>query len=863
MNNYVSLHNHTTFSLLDGLYWPRKYVERAKELGMTSYAITDHGTMSGVFDFYDSCEELNIKPILGVEAYFTDNKSIKNEKSKYYHIILLAKNYEGYKSLLKAQYKASSEGFYYKPRIDWEDLKEMIGNVIVCSACSSGIIASHIINKDINKAEQYALKLKDMFKDDFYFEYIALERIDYYGPIWVAMRDLAKKLKIKSIISIDTHYLSKEDNELQDIMHNVSNKITIEDIKKGKGWVFKDRDLYLKSYDEVKTIISRIFETKIVEKYLDNTIEIDQKIEKYKIYPDKYVFPKIEFNEEKFKDELKKALYEKCPADQIDKYKERLNYEYKIVKKFGFLEYFWIVKDIVNWAKSVGIEVGCGRGSAGASLIVYLLGITTIDPLKFDLMFDRFVNPSRAKCPDIDVDFQQARRGEVLEYIKKYGVENISHIGNYVKLSDKFALKDVMRVYNISFKEANEATKLFDMQKENELEIKYGKYLKISKRLVGNIRQFSKHAAGIVITDKPLYNYIPVNRLYNEIISGIDGSTLSKKKFLKIDILGLDSLDIIQATLNYIRKYENKIIDINKLDLKDKNVYKLFQEADTDNIFQFKTYSFKELCKESMPSTFKNLIELNALNRPVSKSMNYHIKYIERKFGNEYYIPKLLKPHLEETYGLLLYQEQTIKILSDLIGLNYGEAENLRREIEANGFSNIIAKYYDKCYARNNKEDVDEALKELESMIGYTFNKTHATAYAMISYQMAYLKTYYRKYFNMAVLNVEQDEDILQKTIDDCYKHNIPIKDYNINEISYDFVLDENKNIIPGCKILKGIGDKSINEIIKNKPFKNVDDFLKRCKVRKNILEILYNYDFFKNAFGNIENKKIYNFLNK
>jgi DNA polymerase-3 subunit alpha len=860
--NYVPLHNHSTFSFLDGLFWPKQYIEKAKELGMKAYALTDHGTMSGIFEFYDACKEFKIKPIIGVEAYFTEDKLVKDKNIKYSHIILLAKNKKGYEILLESQYDALKNGFYYKPRIDWSNLEKMIGNVIVMTACSGGIIARYIKEDNMEKAEETIKRLKEMFGDDFYVEYIALQRINNYGPLWVKLRDLAKKYRVKSVITTDTHYLSKTDASLQDIIHNVGTKITMKDIKEGKGWIFEDRDLYLKSYNEVKEIMSNIFNEEIVKKFLNNTIEVADKIEEFDIYPEKHVFPKVDFNEDNFKKILKESLEKKCPKEKMQEYKDRLSFEYKIVKKMGFLEYFWIVADIVNWAKNNDIEVGFGRGSAGGSLIVYLLGITECDPIKFNLPFFRFINPTRNKMPDIDIDFQQAKRQEVLKYIKKYGEDNVFSIANYVKYSLKSATKDVMRIYGVPFQEANNVNKIYDKFGFDKIPDQYKEYYQIAAKLVGNIRNLGKHAAGVVITDKPLYKYMPTSKLHNDIITGIDGKTLQKKKFLKIDILGLDALDTIHLALKYIKKYEGVCIDLLKIDIEDQKVFELFQQADTDNIFQFATPSFKELIREAQPNQFKNLIELNALNRPISKSLNYHIEYVKRRFGDTYYVPKILEKHLKDTYGLLLYQEQVIEILSDLCGVDFGEGENLRREVEVIGLKPVLDRYEKYMKEKYNEKDLNEAIKELEGVAGYAFNKIHSTQYAMISYQMAYLKVYYRKYFNMAVLNVEKDEEKLQRTINDCYKHNIQLQDYNVNEISYDFIIKDNKDvIIPGCKILKGIGSKTINKIIENKPFKDFNDFLKRTKARINVIEILFKYDFFKNAFGEVENNNVKTFL--
>jgi len=881
--NYTSLHNHDTFSVLDGMYRPDVYIKKAKEMGMTAYAQTNHGSMSGFFEFYDACKEHEVKPIFGVEAYFVDDKTIKDkEHRKSKHIILLAKNKKGYLALLKLQFYAVKDGFYYRPRIDWKDLELLQGDVIVSSACINGMIAHYVSaalqaekredkHTHMQEATKVAKKLKKMFKDDFYFEYNALKRTKVYGPVWSKMHDLAKDLKIKSIITLDTHYLEDGDAELQDIIHLVRDKLTMKDKEAGKGWTYDDRDLYLKSYDEVMEIMHEIFSKKIVEECLENTNDIANKVEEYEIYPKGYVFPKTEFDESKLKELIKKGLDEKISFKKRGKYLKRLNYEYKIIREMGFLEYFWIVQDIVNWAKHNEIEVGVARGSAAGCLISYLLNITELDPIRFSLSFERFLNPTRKKMPDIDIDFQKARRPEVLVYAKKYGENNVSQIPNYVSLTVKSAMKDVMKVYGVSFQESNEFTSNWDgitpVPKE------YQEYYKKAKKLERNIRNYSKHAAGIIITDKPIYKYLPTISLAKNINVGIDGKTLVSKGFLKIDILGIKALDIIHDAIKYIKKYEDKDVDILNIDIHDENVLDVFKNGDTTNIFQFETWNFKQLLQELQPTHFRHLIEANALNRPTPLSLGYHEEYIKRKMGETYSTPKLLKPHLKTTFGLLIYQEQTNSILADWLDLSDGEADALRRDIEKIGFEEVMEEHIPKLYKKYDKEDVEDAVNEIKKVVGYAFNKSHSTSYAYIAFQMGHLKYYYRKYFNLACLNAESKAERLQKIIDDCFSHGIDIKTFNLNEITLNFDIDKDGLMIPGAKILDGLGEKSLEALVKNKPYKDFDDFMNRAKtttpkgnerrVSIRILKVLYEEGFFENAFGNTENDKVKLLLDK
>lgn len=866
MEKYVSLHTHDTFSLKDGMYKPIKYAEKVKEMGGLTYAQTNHGSLAGVFDYYDACKRFELKPIIGVEGYFVNDKTTKDKPC---HIVLLAKNLEGYKSLLKAQYDANKNGFYRRPRIDWKNLEDMAGNVIVSTACSSGIIAKPLLAGDNDTVEKNIKRLKDIFGEDFYFEYVALSRTSHYKDLWKLMYELAQKNNIKSIITTDTHYLNKTDYKTQQVLHNINNKITMEDIKNGKGWIMDDKDLYLKTYDEVMEIMTQIFDKPVVEECLANTIEIYNKVEEYDIYSDRYVFPKINFNEEEMKNVIKENLQKKLKSKPIEEYKKRLNYEYKVIKKLGFLEYFWIVRDIVCWSKNNNIFVGGGRGSAAGCLVAYLLDITEVDPLKFNLSFERFLNPTRSKLPDIDIDFQKTQRQKVLSYMKKYGEENVVQIGSYIEFSLKSALKDVMRIYNVPFKEAMFVSENIERK---DIKEKYKKYFEIASKLEDNIRQFGTHAAGVVITDNPVYDYMPTvyNTSAKDVVSAVDGDTLTNKKFLKVDILGIKGLDIISDTLSLIREKENKDIDINNLELNDQNILQMFRDLDVNNIFQFDTASMKGYKRKEgyrvvnvpgmltrmKPDKFKHLVEINAINRPGALSINTDDKYEHRRFGGEYKSPRLLEKHLNKTYGLLIYQEQIISILSDWFDISVGEADIYRKQLEKCSIKDLLNEhnYYHYLYEKYSKEDVEEAVAFLEQSAGYTFNKSHSVSYTLLAYQMAYLKCYYRKYFVIATLNnydlsQKKDQIKFETTINECLNQGFVIKPYNLNEITYQFELSDDGNILPGAKALKGIGEKSIIELITNKPYKDMEDFLRRCKVNKTVIDVLNNNGVFENSF--------------
>jgi DNA polymerase III alpha subunit len=1015
--------------VLDGIEYPEKYIKMVKERGGECVGISDHGTMSGTFDFYTQAVKQGVKPLLGAEFYFVDDINIKSKETENRsHILLIAKNMEGYRALLKSVYRSNTEGFYSKPRIDWTDLQNFSGNVICSTACSGGIVAKNLENNPDGIIE----RLKDIFHDDLFMEYVALERIEYYKPIWQRLNELAEKHNIKSVITCDVHYPHRNDWKLQQILHNINNNVTIEEMKSnaGKGWQMSDKDLYLKSYDEIVNIMKNVFPVNKVEEYLANTLEVAHKVHKYSILPEHYVFPKVDFNVNEMKDKIRDNLKKKCPQDKIKIYQERVKYEWDVIEKMGFVPYFYIVADMIGWAKENGIRVGSARGSCSGSVITYLLDITEIDPIRFNLSFERFINPTRclppnmkaitpygfksirdinigdkvrslsgkynlvvakeinhinksimeieydggkiqctkehkweinrngkaikvsaeeltvtdkllgendnlvdivtiseikyegdvidievqhehnffvvekeenipvctqnSKMPDIDTDFQASKRQQVLSYLKKYGEENVAQIGSYGTYKEKNTFKDIARIYGMSAEDANYVTKAMQLDDKGKVKMptvgeavnaivrgrmavgvevndkekeKLNEVCKntinYSAQIVGNIKNYSQHAAGVVITDKPIYDYVPTIRLSSGLIAtGIDGDTLTKHKFVKMDILGLLAMDIIDDCINMVKECDHKNVDINNIELNDDNMLEMFRNRDVESIFQFDTWAMKNeggfnnpsggLLKRVQPDKFKHLVELNAINRPGPLSAGMDKLYEQRRFGTKYITPKLIDKHLKETYGLLIYQEQVMSIMSEWLGVTMGEADNIRREMEGKSLRDILNERngYHLLYSKYDKKDVEEAVEFVQGAAGYLFCQGHSLSYSYLAMQMMYFKCYYRKYFNVAVLNNEKDEDKLNAIKNDC-KCRGWLKEYNLNELSYKFDIDsKNGKIIPGLKVLKGLGEKSVVEIIKHKPYTSIDDFFVRAKPSKKVLEILQNNGAFKNTFG-------------
>jgi DNA polymerase-3 subunit alpha len=599
------------------------------------------------------------------------------------------------------------------------------------------------------------------------------------------------------------------------------------------------------------------------------------------------------------KNKIKENLYKKCDIndDNIKIYQDRIKEEWSVIKSTGFVEYFFIVADIIDWCKKNNITTGTSRGSVGGSLIAYLLDIIELDAVKNNLSFSRFMSSERIKQPDIDNDIQKSKRQQVLAYIQKYGEENVSQIGAYSTYTQKNAFADVARVFGIEAKEVFSITKIMEDDKpitidqiisvvcvgingnatEDEkkyketVKEKYTKILDISKHMKGLIRHFSRHAAGVIILDKPIYEYLPTVRANEDIISAIDGDTLTAKGFLKIDLLGLDALDIISDVLNYIKRFENKNINLNKIDIEDNNVLKLFRDKDTDNIFQFDTRAMqggayvtksgykgfdKGLLGRIEPTTFEHLVHLNAINRPGPLSIKMDVEYENRKKGADYKVPKLLEKHLKETYGLLLFQEQIINVLADWLDINLGKADIMRKQMEKSTIKDMFneGNYYHHLFEKYDKKEIEEALNMLQESGGYVFNKSHSAGYSLLGYQMMFLKCYYRKYFNVAILNTEGTDEKkgmpkIRKTLQDCMK-NKWLKPYHLNEISYYFTFDKDGMIIPGVRILNGVGEKTIESVIANKPYRDLADFLTRANCNKTVLEALNENGFFTNTFG-------------
>src|SRR6056297_92925 len=745
--SFVQLHNHTHYSLLDGLTKIDELVEAVKKEGSPAVAITDHGVMYGVIEFYQKCLKEGIKPIIGMEGYLAPNsrfdKSSKEDKSNY-HLLLLAKNNQGYKNLIKLTTLAHLEGFYYKPRMDWEILEKYKEGLIACSACLGGEIPQLIIAGKKEKAKKRIKEYNNLFgQDNFYLEIQPHPNLEHQEEVNTKLIEYSRELGVPLVATTDSHYINKEDAEVQDILLCLQNKKKIED--KDRMSMMED-DFSLKSNREIKEHFKEVPEA------LENTLKIAEKCN-VEIELGKTQLPYFEvpdnFNEDSYLRKLcqdgLKERYGLSYEDIDQERQERLDFELSVIEKMGWPSYFLIVADFVTWAKKQGIVVGPGRGSAAGSFVSYLLGITNLDPLKYDLLFERFLNPERVSMPDIDLDFADTRRDEVIRYVEeKYGKENVAQIITFGTMAARAALRDVGRVLGYSYDYCDRIAKLIPMfskveealEKVEELKEIYQKdeearkALDYSRKIEGVARHASTHACGVLITKDPLINYTPLQYASSSdrsIVSQYSLHPVEDLGLLKMDFLGLKNLTIIELAINIIKNTQGKEIIINDIPLEDEETYKLFQEGETTGVFQFESSGIKRYLRELKPSQFEDVIAMVALYRP--GPMEWIPDYIKGKYGQKeisYLHPKL-KPILDKTYGVAIYQEQVMQIARTLAGFSMGEADILRKAM-GKKIPELLAKQKENfitgCVKNGiNKELAEKIFSFIEPFAGYGFNR--------------------------------------------------------------------------------------------------------------------------------------------
>jgi len=858
MVKFTHLHVHSHYSLLDGLPKIDELLDYTKELGMDSVAITDHGVMYGAVEFYKKAKAKGIKPIIGCEVYtafekLTDKRP--NVDSKRNHLILLAKNEQGYKNLVKLVTIAQLDGFYYKPRIDEEVLEKYAEGLIGCSACIQGKIPRLLLSNKLEEAEETAKKYEKFFgKGNFYLEIQHHANIPEQASANKKLIELSKKTGIPLVATNDIHYLGKEDSEAQDVLMLIN---TGADANDPERLSMTQDNFSMYSPDEMAEFF------KDTPEAIENTQKIadacDLKIELGKTKLPVFPLPEGK-TAEQYLEELSWTGIEKRYGKNPDqKVTDRLKYELSVVAKTGFAGYFLIVQDFVNWAKTNRIVVGPGRGSAGGSIIAYLTNITNVDPLKHNLLFERFLNPERISMPDIDMDFADRRRDEVIKYVaEKYGKDHVAQIITFGTMAARAVVRDVGRALQYTYSYCDQLAKMIPMgmdlaetlEKVDEFKEKYEtdemakRLIDLGKKLEGVARHASTHACGVVISEKPLTESVPLQRPRDSetgVITQYEGHSVEDLGLLKMDFLGLKNLTIIEDTLARIYVLHNNLkIDLDKIPDNDEKTFELLQQALTTSVFQLESDGMKRYLKELRPSKFDDITAMVALYRP--GPMQFIPDYIERKQGNqtiEYLHPKL-EPILKDTYGICIYQEQLMKIAQEVCGFTLGEADVLRKAVGKKIKDLLDAqetKFINGAIENGASKKVAEELWQwILPFASYGFNKSHSAAYATIAYQTAYLKAHYPVEFMAAVLTSEKaDVERISFLIDECKKINVEVLAPNVNESLKNFTVVEGKNQIRfGLLAIKNVGKNIVDAIVEerktNGPFESIGDFIYRVK---------------------------------
>ena len=883
MSKFVHLHIHSEYSLLDGANRIKDLPVRAKELGMDSIAITDHGVMFGVIDFYKACKNEGIKPIIGCEVYVAPRSRFDKEAgidNHYYHLILLAKNNQGYKNLSKLVSLGYVDGYYYKPRIDKEILEKYHEGLICLSACLAGEVNQALLNGQNEKAEQAALWHKKVFGEDYYIE-IQNNGIQEQVLANQKLVQLARKLDIPLVATNDAHYLKKEDAYNHEVLLCIQTGKRMSDEDRMR---FDTEELYVKSPEEM------IEYFKAFPDAIENTVKIAEECNVefefgHTILPNYDVPPEYKTHYDYLKklcDDGLKQRYGENPSEEILK---RAKYEIGIIKEMGYVDYYLIVWDFIHYAKTHGIPVGPGRGSGAGSILAYAIGITDIDPIKYGLLFERFLNPERISMPDFDVDFSDTRRQEVIDYVtEKYGHDHVSQIITFGTMAAKMVIRDVARVLDYPYAEADALAKMIPnelhitikkaLEQNRELKERYEndeqtrKILDIAMALEGMPRQASTHACGVVITKEPVDNYVPLYVRDGQINTQYIMTTLEELGLLKMDFLGLRNLTVIQNTIDMVK--ENYGIDVEfDQEMADPKVYKLWQEGNTSGIFQFESQGMTNFMKELRPDCLEDLIAGVSLYRP--GPMDQIPRYIRGKQNpghNEYTHPSL-EPILNVTYGCMVYQEQVMQIVRDLAGYSLGRADLVRRamgkkkldvmakerevfihgQVDENG--NIIVPG---CVRNGiDEQSANKIFDEMAEFAKYAFNKSHAACYAVVAYRTAYLKAYYPAEFMAATLNSYLGNlDKVPEYIDECKRLGIEILKPDINKSSENFTVEKSEDKTKAGKIrfglgsIKNVGTVPVENIVKerkeNGEYKGFTDFCERIadtQVNKKCVESL------------------------
>lgn len=872
MPEFIHLHNHSHFSLLDGAATIDGLVQAAAEQSMPAVALTDHGVMFGAIEFYKTARKAGIKPIMGCEVYIVTKgsrfdkeinaQSVKEGRGRgiYQHLVLLAKNLAGYRNLIRLVSLGHTEGFYYKPRIDLELLRKYSEGLIALSACPSGVVAHHLVNDNYTAARQMAVTFQEIFGGDFYLE-IQNHSLDRERPILAGMPKLARELGIRLIATNDVHYIKRD----HAVAHNVM--LMIPDATAGNAANYRQLryetdQIYFKSASEMCALFRETPEA------LESTLEVTEKIETFSIEPEHSFMPDFPIPPdagvttlEDYLDRLATEGLAKRYADVTPELAERLAHELSVIKRMGYSGYFLITQDFIRAAREMGVMVGPGRGSAAGSLVSYALGITDVDPIKYDLLFERFLNPDRVSMPDIDIDFSDDRRDSVIEYVKKkYGSDSVSQIITFGTLSSRAVLKDVGRVLGVPLSTTESITKHIPVFQgrvtpiaealETIPELKWvkesdderiGEMVAISQVLEGMNRNVSTHAAGVVIAPGPLIEYVPLYKTpQTDLMTQYNMLDLEKAGLLKMDFLGLRTLTVIENALALIKQNHGVEIRLDRIPEGDAKTFELFAKGHTTGVFQFESSGMTDWLRKLRPTSISDLVAMNALYRPGPMEMIGD--FIRRKQGRqriEYLHPKL-EPILKETYGIIVYQEQVMKIASEVAGFSLAKADLMRRamgkkskELMADQKAEFISGAVSRSFTKKAAADIFDMIEKFAS---YGFNKSHSVAYSVLAYQTAYLKAHYPAEYMAAAISAEiGDTDYVVRLIEDCRKMSIDVLPPDVNESSTRFVVTAT-GIRFGLSAIKNVGVGAVEDIIRSRAsegrFRNIFEFCRRVDLR-------------------------------
>lgn len=887
MSNFVHLHVHSEYSLLDGACRIKDMIKRAKKLNQSAIAITDHGSMYGVMEFYKTAKSEGVKPIIGCEVYVAKRSrfdKVREYDSEIYHLVLLCKNNIGYQNLIKMVSKSFIEGFYNKPRIDEDLLRQHSEGLMALSACLAGAIPRALNRNDYEAAKEIALNYQDIFgKNNFYIE-LQNHGIAEEIRILPMLSRLSKETGIPMVATNDCHYITQEDSRMHEVLLCIQTNHTIEDDDKMD---FGTDQVYIKSEKEMRALFDNF------EGAIENTAKIAEmcnvEFEFGKTKLPHFDVPNNQDHYEYFKEQCYNGLYKNYGKNPAKTLVDRLEYELSTIKKMGYVDYYLIVHDFVRYAKSVDIAVGPGRGSGAGSLAAYCIGITGIDPIKYNLLFERFLNPERVSMPDFDIDFCYVRRQEVIDYvIRKYGADHVAQIITFGTMAARGAIRDVGRALAIPYAEVDSVAKLIpmelgmtiekamsnsvDLKKKYEENPKLKELIDMAKKLEGMSRHASTHAAGVVITEKPVSEYVPLAKNDEAIVTQFTMTTLEELGLLKMDFLGLRTLTVIKDTEKMINKVEPDF-KIENIDLHDNEVFTMMSKGLTQGVFQYESVGMKNVLMQLKPDSIEDLIAVISLYRP--GPMSSIPQYIENRHHPEKikYKHPLLSDILDVTYGCIVYQEQVMQIFRKLAGFSLGRADIVRRamskkkkdvmerehQIFIHGLVDASGKVeVDGCIRRGISVEVASSIySEMESFASYAFNKSHAAAYAVISYQTAYLKCKYPKeYMASLITSVLDNINKVVEYIEECKNLKIEVLPPSINESEDIFTVSGN-DIRFGLLAIKSLGRAPLEKILKerkNGKFKSLYDFCKRMyskDIKKIAVENLIKGGAFDNMGAN------------